>query len=44
MDAGIASGSFSTARQTKVLWEVGGVIGSISQIVLQKRSAPLTLP
>jgi hypothetical protein len=40
----ISNDSFSTARQAIMLWKVRGVIGSISQIVLRKQPASLTLP
>jgi hypothetical protein len=44
MNVDIAIDSFSTARRAIVPWKVGGVIGAISQIVLQKRFVSLTLP
>jgi hypothetical protein len=44
MNVGIAIDSFSTARRAIVPWKVGGVIESISQIVLRKQLVSLTLP
>ena len=44
MDVGVVNDSFSTTRQAIAPWKVGGVIGSVSQIVLRKRFACLTIP
>ena len=43
MNVDIENDSFSTARQAIVPWKVGGVVGSISQVLLRTRVARITM-